>query len=297
MKKSSPFRSFFEFTISEIKGIGFFMLVIGLISAYQYYPIFHKFPKSVEVQLLELIKIHEFGSNDLSKRSEVLQWHLRPFNPNKTKAIEFREMGFSNQFISNFFKYRSQHGYINSIEEFLSVDGLSIEDQNRIKPFINLEWENSYPALDQNLAQTKDKKTKHEPDSPQTFDINKVDAEQLIVVNGIGSVLAGRIIKFRDRLGGFYQANQLYEVYGLDSLVVKNLLKYSNGFGSVNKLKINQLTVKELASHPYIDYGFAKKIVSYRTQHGPFIHQDDLLKIYGIDKNWMDRLLPYLYLE
>src|SRR5690606_33714388 len=46
-------------------------------------------------------------------------------------------------------------------------------------------------------------------------DLNTATAEELKSVNGIGDKLSARIVKFRDRLGGFLVDSQLYDVYGL----------------------------------------------------------------------------------
>lgn len=46
------------------------------------------------------------------------------------------------------------------------------------------------------------------------LDINAATAEDFKTINGIGEKLSARIVKFRDRLGGFLTSEQLYDVYG-----------------------------------------------------------------------------------
>src|SRR5690606_40943919 len=53
------------------------------------------------------------------------------------------------------------------------------------------------------------------------LDINRCTAGELVALPGIGPVLAERIIKYRNLLGGFVDKWQLVEVYGLDSSVAR----------------------------------------------------------------------------
>jgi len=50
--------------------------------------------------------------------------------------------------------------------------------------------------------------------------LNTSTATDLTQVRGIREVLSKRIVKYRKHLQGFDYLVQLYEVYGLDSLVV-----------------------------------------------------------------------------
>lgn len=108
-----------------------------------------------------------------------------------------------------------------------------------------------------------------------------------------------RIIKYRDRLGGFISTDQLTEVYGLDTAVIHELKKKS--FVTENfepkTIKINTATEKELAAHPYVKYPMAKAIAAYRFQHGSFQSIDDLTKIAIIDLPTFKKIKPYLSLN
>ncbi|MFN2366369.1 MAG: ComEA family DNA-binding protein [Desulfurivibrionaceae bacterium] len=49
----------------------------------------------------------------------------------------------------------------------------------------------------------------------QPIDLNRVDAETLASLRGIGPALAGRIIAYRDRHGGFTRVSAIMEVKGV----------------------------------------------------------------------------------
>jgi competence protein ComEA len=135
------------------------------------------------------------------------------------------------------------------------------------------------------------------PQEPSISLVDFAEADSIVlqVVPGIGEVLAGRIIKYRESLGGLHQASQLLEVYGVTQEVVDRMLEYFPLSGQVDrKLKVNELDAAELARHPYISFGNAKVIVAYRKQHGNYQNANDLLKIKIFNEEWLARLAPYL---
>ena len=128
----------------------------------------------------------------------------------------------------------------------------------------------------------------------QAIDINTADSTAWVALNGIGPGFAKRIITYREKLGGFYQVDQLKEVYGLDSIWVnenKAILKV--GAGVYRFLKINQVEWKDFR-HPYLPYGQSKVILAYRKQHGALKDFEALEKIQLLDLVAWRRLRPYL---
>jgi DNA uptake protein ComE-like DNA-binding protein len=129
----------------------------------------------------------------------------------------------------------------------------------------------------------------------QRLPFSESDSVVLQIVPGIGALTAGRIIKHREKLGGFIQVDQLNEVYGLKPETIPLIWEYFD-FDTVapRKLAINLLSVEELAKHPYISYQEAKVLVAYRLQHGPFEQAKDLLEIKIFKSAWVTKIGPYL---
>jgi competence protein ComEA len=127
---------------------------------------------------------------------------------------------------------------------------------------------------------------------------SEADSVVLQIVPGIGALTAGRIIKHREKLGGFIQVDQLNEVYGLKPETISVLWEYFD-FDTVvpRRLAINTVPVEELAKHPYISYQEAKVMVAYRLQHGPYYQLDDLLRIKIFKAEWINKIGPYLDFE
>jgi DNA uptake protein ComE-like DNA-binding protein len=103
--------------------------------------------------------------------------------------------------------------------------------------------------------------------SPDTIHLNACNAEDLKKIRGIGEKLSARIVKYRDKLGGFVSSEQLYEVYFIDSAAIKSALPYIQvNQSSVKKINVNTCTFKELLYHPYYDYETVKMIFRQRDQ-------------------------------
>jgi DNA uptake protein ComE-like DNA-binding protein len=132
----------------------------------------------------------------------------------------------------------------------------------------------------------------------QRLPFSETDSVLLQIVPGIGALTAGRIIKHREKLGGFIQIAQLNEVYGLKPEVIPLIWDYFDfDAAPIRKLSINRSTVEELASHPYISYQEAKVIVAYRLQHGGYQAATDLLGIKIFKLDWVGKIAPYLSFE
>lgn len=129
----------------------------------------------------------------------------------------------------------------------------------------------------------------------QRIPFSEVDSIVLQIVPGIGPGSAGRIIKYRENLGGFHSIYQLSEVYGMKPETIELMWEFFefNPF-IFRKIKLNQITIEEISSHPYVTYGEAKVIVAYRNQHGNFRAVEDLLKIRIFKEEWIKKLAPYL---
>ena len=62
-------------------------------------------------------------------------------------------------------------------------------------------------------------------------------------------------------------------------------------------VNLNASSRKALESLPGIGESLAGRIVTYRSTHGAFQRVDDLMKVSGIGKKRLQRLLPYVTVE
>ena len=134
--------------------------------------------------------------------------------------------------------------------------------------------------------------------TPVLINMNQADSVEFSKLKGIGKVFSSRIVRYRNWLGGFYTETQLLEVYGIDSLLFKQIRPYlSISIKDVIKININTCSQKNLSSHPYISYKIAKSILKYREHHGFYKSINDLKRIPLIDEELFRKIAFYLELE
>ena len=100
------------------------------------------------------------------------------------------------------------------------------------------------------------------------IDINVANAESFESINGIGTKIANRIIKFRSSLGGFYSVNQLEDVYGIDSIILAENLDKFKLLTSHQKIKINKVGLNNMIKHPLINVFQGEEIIKIRSIYG-----------------------------
>jgi competence protein ComEA len=125
------------------------------------------------------------------------------------------------------------------------------------------------------------------------IEINKADSAQLESLPGIGPVLASRIIRYRELVGGFYSKSQLRDIYGMtEELWLRSTPCLSVDTSAVKKLEVNFLSLSELGRHPYIGFRMARKIVNRRDTSGKFTRKEEFEALFSADS--LQRILPYI---
>lgn len=217
---------------------------------------------------------------------------LQAFDPNKTSKEELLTLGFSASLANRIVNYRKKGGKFWVKKDLLKMYGMDSSFYTQIQPYLMLPEQILKEKKEPQYANVD--KTRNA--TPRIFDLNVADTSQLKKIYGIGEKLSLRILKYRESLGGFIHANQLLEVYGLDSTVVNRLTRSSfiaESFEPV-KLNLNTSSEEEFDKHPYLTRKEAKAIVAYRFQHGPFSTLEDLRKIQGLEKSTLEKISPYL---
>ena len=127
------------------------------------------------------------------------------------------------------------------------------------------------------------------------IELNSADTFALQRLHGIGSSFARRIIKYRERLGGFRHKSQLLEVWGMDSSrfsVISGHLTVNPD--SIHKIDLNTVTFKELLSHPYFPFETTKAIMLYRKEHKKFNGIEELRSIHEISEPAYQKIKDYV---
>ncbi len=127
------------------------------------------------------------------------------------------------------------------------------------------------------------------------IEINTASRKDFEKLKGIGEKLSARIVKYREKLGGFYSVEQIKEVYGIKPEVYEKFKAYLRCNGEVQKLNVNSVTFKELVHHPYLKYEDVKKIFRYKDKMGNINSMEVLDSLLGRRK--FDKVKAYLTIE
>lgn len=294
----------YYFGISRTEANGVVVLVIIMIAV--------SFLPLIVPRILETGEVDQNQQRTLDSLASILDKNLVPiakensdpddttyhityfsFDPNTTSIEEFQQLGLTPEIANRIIRYREKGGTFYEKEDLKKIYGLSESDYNKLYPHISIPKEDS-PKL--GIIESSEESSQSGVEKIIRIDMNDVDSSELIIVNGIGKVLAARIVKYRESLGGFVKMEQLGEVYGLESYAIENIQKQGYIMDSYipRKILINKWPIDSIARHPYIGTNKARVIVAYREQHGLFENTNDLLKILVLDESWLLRISPYL---
>ena len=219
------------------------------------------------------------------------------FDPNQATLKEFEALGFQEVLATRIDRYRQKGGKFFAKKDLLKIYGIDSSLYKRLYAFIDLPESSGVERM-RNKNTFVERKNIPAKKRLSKFDINKADTSQLMSVDGIGTKRSQRIVKYRNALGGFISMDQIPEVFGLDSVVIRKLLDatfIAEDFEQVT-ININTSDEKRLASHPYLTNAAARSIVAYRFQHGEFKTIEDLRNIHALDEKTIQKITPYLTL-
>jgi DNA uptake protein ComE-like DNA-binding protein len=223
---------------------------------------------------------------------------LFPFNPNFISDHKGYVLGMSVVEIDRLHAYRAEGKYVNTISDFQQVTQISDSLLMGISPFFKfLEWINEKGTTSP-TAKIKQGVVSNSVKIISVRDLNAVTAEELKIVRGIGDKLSVRIMKFRDRLGGFLQEGQLYHVYGLEREVAARVLVRFKLLSKpqITKIIVNSASSDELSQLIYIPYTLSKAIVTYRESNGGISSFEELTEIQDFPADKIDIIKLYLSL-
>jgi DNA uptake protein ComE-like DNA-binding protein len=213
------------------------------------------------------------------------------FNPNYITDFKGYQLGMNLSEIDKLLAFRKTGKFVNSTEEFQEITGVNDSLLQVISPYFKFpEWVTSKSKSSTIISKKEVIVIK---------DINKATVEDFKEVYGVGDKLAQRIADYRSKLQGFSTNNQLFEVWNLDSVVVKETLKHFQVISPpvIQKINVNTASFKEVLSIVYIDYELTKKIFSYKEEVAEIQSIDELKKIDGFPIDKFDLIALYLVAE
>lgn len=299
------------FTVSRKERAGtilLFLLLIGLLVLNQLSDIFAADAVTLDLKKEEAVRLWiakqdsiEWSSQNRSfekkhnrrkiaytrtaKRKNVREKFL--FDPNHATENELCRLGFSDFAIRNIIRFRTHHGVYRLKADLKKTYGVSEVFYNEIAPFISLPEQ----LISQSIPANVDQKPVY------LIEINEADTTLLKSLHGIGSKLAGRIVSYRNKLGGFSSIDQLREIYGLSAETFEKIRNKVSCNAAYSRINLNTCTLEVLSAHPYVSEKKARGLINYRDKHGDFDAVEDILHTGLFDDESFRKIAPYLSVQ
>ena len=286
-------KSHFWYSSSQRNGIFFLALLIIILQLIYFFVDFSA-KDTTNLNSDDIIQFQQEIDSLKAVELENRKPKIYPFNPGFLTDYRGYKLGMSTDEIDRLLQHRAKGQYINSAKQFQQVTQVSDSLLETIEPYFK------FPDWVVKKKQSKNNNvTLSAVETPTHFtvkDINSATVEELRVVKGIGEKLSQRIIKYRNKLGGFLMDEQLYEVYNLDPAVADKVLERFPimNIPTFEKINVNTATFKEVLSIVYIDYELTKKIFNHRDEVAELQSLEELKKIDGFPLEKFDRIALYL---
>jgi competence ComEA-like helix-hairpin-helix protein len=288
------------FTQKERAGILVLMVLLILIQCYRYYAENnHQVIKpTIQVvdSLLQSANTHQaeswknkpsynYEDRKLTVNNKRKNLHPVKFDPNTASDQIWIDWGVRPKTIQTIRRFQEKGGRFRSPEDLFRIWGLDSMTAKQMQSYVELppNFQSSKTEISKPWIEKKKNK----------IDINLADSTSWEDLPGIGPVMASRIVRYRNRLGGFANRNQLHEVYGMtDSLYEKISPMLVDGI-PLSKHNWNTVTESELKSHPYVGPKFARLILRFREQHPELKSWEIWKRIPGVTDSVLEKWQLY----
>lgn len=294
-------KEYFQFTRSERIGtLVLILLIILVLAATIVLP--RVLPKQIvdfsefqrEIELWEAARSQDDSPDSIgnSEQNNIDEnnYQLFVFNPNTITEAEMKRLGLNKRIVNTLLKYRNKGGVFYKKEDVKKIYGMNDSIYAVIDPYIliPIDEELKQLASDSIILPLEELKK-------PTIEINSADSVSLLKLYGIGPVYAGRILKYRNLLGGFVRKNQLLEVYGITpetyDEIEKNIVL---DVDFINKINLNTATFEQLNKHPYLDSYQANAILEYRIIIGEISSVEEIVENNLLPEDLFEKIKPYL---
>lgn len=206
---------------------------------------------------------------------------LFKFNPNNLPLADWVKLGLTEHQALVIKHYEEKGGQFFTKGDVKKMYSIGPAEYKRIEPYINLP---DGPAYYNNKVK-----------AGEVVEVNTADSARLTMIHGIGPAFARRIVRYRERVGGFYNKEQLKEVYGIDEEKYNQIRADIAVDGKhIIKVNINVATFAELKRFPYLSYKQMDAIIAYRDEHGNYNTLTDLKNIAILNDGILRKIGPYL---
>jgi competence protein ComEA len=204
----------------------------------------------------------------------------------------------------NIMRYREKGGKFRDKDGFRKIYGMEDSVFAILSPYMRIAGAETksqtsrYDTNDQKYNSYQENTYKKYTADSVIIELNLADSSSLLSCRGIGPSYAGRIVKYRDRLGGFYKKEQLLEIKGMDSVRFSQFKdQITIDLLLIRKIDINTVTFKDLLRHPYFEYYLVKAIFQKKDEIKAFDSLGQIRSIPVMYEELFDKIAPYLKVE
>lgn len=213
------------------------------------------------------------------------------FDPNTIDQADWERLGLSPKQALVIIKYVERGGKFRAAEDLQKMYTINEELYKALAPYVKIRSVDVRGNKYEPKIYGRQISAKKNP----VVEINAADTIELDKIRGIGMTFAHRIIKYRDRIGGFYKKEQLREVFGIDSVKYNEIEdQIVIDKSKLKKINVNTANFEDFRNHPYIRYKQVNALIAYRKQHGNYSNIADLNKVAILNEETINRLAAYL---
>lgn len=299
-------KDFFYFSRSERRGIIILVVLIAAVCTYIWFipardtgemkddPEFEKEYEAFITSIQEIEPAPKAGHKKSAFQKRMVT--LAPFDPNTADSTTFLDLGLPPWMAGNILRYRAKGGQFRRPEDFRKIYGLTEDQFAVLLPYISIPDKPRTKDTVRLLVRKEIRDTLQHFKYPTgtVINLNRADTTELKKIPGIGSAIAGMIVSYRKRLGGFYKIEQLGDI---DLSVDKLQPWFTVDENDTQRLNLNKASIERLKAHPYINFYQAKVIVEYRRKKGKIQSLKQLELYEEFTPNDLDRIAPYISFE
>lgn len=295
-------KEYLSFTRKERTAIVILLALMGLFIAAPYFYSPEQLPPVDTRELEQYLGGQPSSAESVDRKQQVvgqedrMPFRLFVFDPNTLSAEGWQQLGIRERTALTILRFRNKGGRFRRAADLRKIWGLAAADADRLMPYVRIPA-GEYPGT---VAAKAEQVSWHRA-VPGRVAINAATVEDWQALPGIGEVLANRIVRYRDKLGGFRSVEQVGKTYGISDPVFKRIQPLLHldtvAPATATGLDLNTASARQLSAQTGIPEAIARSIVLYRKQYGPFRAVTDLKKIVVLPDSLFRLIEPQVYVQ
>lgn len=214
------------------------------------------------------------------------------FNPNLVGIEDLLKLGMDEFVAGNIIKYREAGGVFMKANDLRKIYGMEEVLFIKLEPYITLP-ENFTVSQDKEY-QSMDSASVYKEEEQLVMELNTANFNDLMRIRGMEPGIAGRIVNYRELIGGFYSIDQLKEVYGMTDSIRKMLVSaIVIDTSMIETFSPGSASYSDLLRHPYLGKKDVSRIFSLKDYYGDSLSFEHIIQNKILPESTLIRIRPY----